>query len=144
MYNAMGLCVSKIVEKKARMATPWPDKPCPHCGETITDLVMEMVPDPDQSTSEYAAIVNRKPGGAVTCPYCEGAMEYAANGDDLVQSTKEPLRYSRPKTEERARRYGEVFLNRHDVTPEEWAGHDKGMVGAFKGSRYAEDHQHEA
>ena len=121
------------------MATPWPDKPCPHCGETITDLLMEMVPASDQATLAYKAIVDRKPGGSVTCPYCQGAVAYAANGDDLVQSWEKPLRYSRPKTEERARRYGQVFLNKRDATPEEWMAHDKGMDGAFREYRYAED-----
>jgi hypothetical protein len=100
---------------------------------------MELVPDSDQTTSEYKALCNRGPGGAVACPYCQGAVEYDANGIDLVQSVLAPLRCSRAKTEERARRYGQVFLNRNDATPEEWADHDKGMPGAFRGYRYAED-----
>src|SRR5437868_2119779 len=99
---------------------PWPDKPCPYCGEIITDLLLEMVPDVDQVTAEYKAMNNRKPGGAVTCCYCQEAIEYHVNGQDLVQSSRTPLRYSRSKTEERARNYGGVFLNKPDATPEEW------------------------
>jgi hypothetical protein len=121
------------------MATPWPDKPCPYCGHIITDLLVEMVPDDDQTTADYRAINNRQPGGAVTCPYCQSAVEYHPNGDDLVQSSRVPLRYSRPKTEARARRYGQVFLNQANTTPEEWVAHDKGMSGALGGYRYAED-----
>jgi hypothetical protein len=121
------------------MATPWPDKPCPYCGQTITDLLMEMVPDADQTTSDYKAINDRKPGGAVACPHCEGAVEYDPNGEDLVQSSRTPLRYSRAKAEDRARRYGQVFLNKPDATPEEWVADDKGMPGALRGYRYAED-----
>ena len=121
------------------MATPWPDKPCPHCRRTITDLLSEMVPDADQTTPDYKALHDRKPGGAITCPYCQGAVEYHANGDDLVASTRTPLRYSRPKTEDRARRYGQVFLNQAQTTPEEWVADDKGMPGALRGYRYAED-----
>lgn len=121
------------------MATPWPDKPCPYCGQTITDLLMEMVPDADQATPDYKAINDRRPGGAVTCLYCQGAVEYHPNGEDLVQSDRRPLRFSRPKTENRARSYGHVFLNKTDVTPEEWVAHDKGMPGAFQNYRYAED-----
>jgi hypothetical protein len=100
---------------------------------------MEMVPDADQVTADYRAINNRQPGGAVTCPYCQKAVEYHSNGDDLVQSNCVPLRYSRLKTEDRARRYGQVFLNKIDATPEEWVAHDKGMPGAFQGYKYAED-----
>jgi hypothetical protein len=121
------------------MATPWPDKPCPWCGLTITDLLLEMVPDAGQSSAEYRAIINRQPGGAITCAYCQRAIEYAANGEDLVQSDQDPLRYSRPKCEDRARRYGQVFLNKSDASPQEWLAHDKAMPGALGGYRYAED-----
>jgi len=103
------------------------------------DLVMEMVPNELQSTPDYLAIVDRRPGGAVACPYCQGAIEYHENGEDLIQSDRSPLRYSRPKTEMRAKRYGEVFLGKDDATPEEWLAHDKAMPGAFRGYRYAED-----
>src|SRR5262249_1428102 len=72
------------------MATPWPDKPCPSCGQTITDLLLEMVPDADQATADYRAISQRQPGGAVTCPYCQTAVEYHPNGADLVQSSRVP------------------------------------------------------
>ena len=121
------------------MATPWPDKPCPHCQQTITDLLSEMVPDSDQATPDYRALNARKPGGAITCPYCQGALEYDPNGEDLVFSRQTPLRYSRAKTEDRAKKYGQVFLNKADITPEEWIADDKGMPGALRGYRYAED-----
>jgi hypothetical protein len=121
------------------MATPWPDKPCPHCQQTITDLLSEMVPDADQATPDYRAINARQSGGAITCPYCQGAVEYDPNGEDLVASRRTPLRYSRTKTEDRARKYGQVFLNKADTTPEEWVADDKGMPGALRGYRYAED-----
>jgi hypothetical protein len=121
------------------MATPWPDKPCPYCGQIITDLLLEMVPDTDRGTAAYRAINDRKPGGAVTCPYCQQGVEYDQNGDDLVSSSKTPLRYSRAKTEERAKVFGQIFLNRADTPPEEWAAQDKGMPGAFRDYRYAED-----
>jgi hypothetical protein len=121
------------------MATPWPDKPCPYCGQTLTDLLLEMVPEADQLTPDYQAVTNRQPGGAVTYPYCQRGVEYHVNGQDLVQSNRNPLRYSRPKTEDRARSYGPVFLNRAETTPEEWIAHDKGMAGALRGYRYAED-----
>jgi hypothetical protein len=100
---------------------------------------MEMVPDADQATAEYVAINARQPGGAVACAYCRGAIEYHSNGEDLVQSSKTPLRYSRRKTEDRAKNYGRVFLKKLDATPEEWVADDKGMPGALQGYRYAED-----
>ena len=65
--------------------------------------------------------------------------EYHANGEDLIPSSRAPLRFSRVKTENRARRYGEIFLNRLGLTPEEWVADDKGMPGALRGYRYAED-----
>jgi hypothetical protein len=51
----------------------------------------------------------------------------------MTSSNRIPLRYSRPKTEDRAARYGQVFLNKADATPEEWVAHDKGMIGALGG-----------
>jgi len=126
------------------MATPWPDKPCPHCQQTITDLLSEMVPDPDQATPDYKTLNNRQPGGAIACPYCQEAVEYDRNGQDLVASSRPPLRSSRAKTEDRARKYGQVFLSKPDATPEEWLADDKGMDGALRGYRYAEDPRGEA
>jgi hypothetical protein len=124
---------------KSFMATPWPDKPCPHCQQTITDLLSEMVPDSDQATADYLALNARKPRRAITCPCCGGAVEYAPNGEDLVASQRMPLRYSRAKTEDRAAKYGQVFLGKADTTPEEWLADDKGMPGALRSYRYAED-----
>jgi hypothetical protein len=98
-----------------------------------------MVPNSDQSTPNYHAVTNRQPGGAVICPYCQRRVEYHVNGHDLVQSNRGPLRYSRPKTEDRARNYGQVFLNQAGTTPKEWVAHDKGMPGALQGYRYVED-----
>lgn len=121
------------------MATPWPDKPCPHCQQIITDLLIEMVSDADQATPHYRALNGRSPGGAITCPYCQGAVEYDPNGEDLVVASRTPLHYSREKTEDRARKYGQVFLNKADATPEEWISDDKGMAGALRGYKYAED-----
>jgi hypothetical protein len=65
--------------------------------------------------------------------------EYDQNREDLVRSSRTPLRYSRAKTEERAKVFGQVFLNQPDTSPEEWAAQDKGMPGAFGGYRYSED-----
>jgi hypothetical protein len=121
------------------MATPWPDKPCPYCGRIITDLLIEMVRDVDQASADYKALNDRNPGGAITCPYCQEVVEYDPNGEDLVRSRRTPLRYSRPKTEDRAKQYGQVFLNQPNTTPAEWVDHDKGMAGALRGYRYAED-----
>jgi hypothetical protein len=98
-----------------------------------------MVPDAAQTSADYKAITARRPGGAITCAYCQGAVEYHTNGDDLVASARTPLRYSRHKCEDRARNYGQVFLNKADATPEEWLAHDKGMSGALRGYKYAED-----
>lgn len=103
------------------------------------DLLMEMVPDKAQLTPDYRAIIARQPGGSVTCAYCQAAVEYDTNGEDLVRSNRVPLRYSRSKTEDRARRYGQVFLDKPDATPEEWLAHDKGIPGAFRDYQYAED-----
>ena len=121
------------------MATPWPDKPCPYCHQVITDLLLEMVLDAEKMTADYRAINNRTPGGAITCPYCQQAVEYDSNGEDLVQSNRVPLRYSRSKTEARAQSYGQIFLNQPWTSVEEWAEEDKGMPGAFRGYQYAED-----
>jgi hypothetical protein len=56
-----------------------------------------------------------------------------------VASSGTPLRYARAKTEDRARKYGPVFLNKAGATPEECIADDKAMPGALRGYRYAED-----
>lgn len=70
------------------MASPWPDQPCPHpgCLHHIRDLLAEMVPNEDQAKPEFKAVVGQKPGGAITCPYCQGAVEYDVDGKTLVIS----------------------------------------------------------
>jgi hypothetical protein len=117
---------------------PWPIKPCPHCENIITDLLSEMVPDSDQMSADFKALVDRKPGGAITCPYCQGAVEYADNGDDLVVSQRVPLRYSRGKVEARAAEFAKLFPGT-DASPQAWISSDKGMAGALAKYRYAED-----
>jgi hypothetical protein len=59
-------------------ASPWPNQPCPYadCGRLIKDLLAEMVPDKDQARPEFKAVVTQGQGGAVTCPYCQKAVEY--------------------------------------------------------------------
>jgi hypothetical protein len=118
---------------------PWPNQPCPHCGNTITDLLAEMVPGESQKTAGYAALVKCEPGGSIACPYCQGSVEYATNGDELRVSLREPLRYSRHKVEDRAKKFAELFLERPDCSPEEWIAQDRMMPGALRGYRYAED-----
>lgn len=98
-----------------------------------------MVPDEWQGTPEYAALVKNEPGGAITCPYCSGSVEFAANGNDLVVSEKTPLRFSRSKIESRAQRFGQIFLGQADTTPQEWMETDRGMPGALERYHYAED-----
>src|SRR5437660_130559 len=89
-------------------ASPWPNQPCPQrgCGRQIRDLLAEMVPDNEQSSAEFKAVVGQQPGGAITCPFCQGAVEYEADGKTLVASQRTPLRYSRTKMERRAKDYG--------------------------------------
>ena len=93
----------------------------------------------DRASPDCKAINNRMPGGAITCPYCQEAVEYDPNGEDLVASNRAPLHYSRRKVEERARIFGQVFLSKPNLGPEEWAERDKGMPGAFRGYQYVED-----
>ncbi|HYT94948.1 MAG TPA: hypothetical protein VEL76_39895 [Gemmataceae bacterium] len=120
------------------MATPWPNKPCPHCGRQITDLLAEMVDPSRKGSPEQKALIGLRPGGAITCPYCQGAIEYSAAGE-LVQSTRTPLRYSRSLIEQRTQDYGDHFHGNPHLTPEEWIELDKAMPGALKAYRYAED-----
>lgn len=118
---------------------PWPNKPCPHCGNLITDLLTEMVPDAQQASPEFKALVTGRPGGAIACPYCQAALEFADNGEDLQGSAREPLRYSRVKVEDRAKRFAEIILEQPHCSPEEWMAQDRQMPGALRGYRYAED-----
>src|SRR5437763_395420 len=87
---------------------PWPHQPCPHlgCGQEIRDLLAEMVANSDQATPEFRAVVGQTPGGSITCPYCQRAVEYDMDGNSLVVSARQPLRYSRTKMEIRAMDYG--------------------------------------
>lgn len=80
-----------------------------------------MVPDADQSKPEFKALVGQAPGGAITCPYCQGSVEYSLDGNSLVVSARTPLRYSRNKMERRAKDYGDQKTPPDPrMTPEQW------------------------
>jgi hypothetical protein len=99
-----------------------------------------MVPDEEQTKPEFKAVVTQTPGGAITCPYCQEAVEYQADGRTLGKSARDPLRYSRTKMEARARDYGNQKNPADpDMTPEEWIEEEKLMPGALLGYRYTED-----
>ena len=123
-------------------ASPWPNQPCPYtdCNRLIKDLLAEMVPNEDQAKPEFKAVVTQAQGGAITRPYCQGSVEYQADGKTLGRSARQPLRYSWSKMEARARDYGNQ-KNPPDphMTPEEWIAEEKLMSGALQGYRYAED-----
>jgi hypothetical protein len=99
-----------------------------------------MVASTDQGAPEFRALIGQTPGGAITCPYCQGAVEYAMDGQSLVISARMPLRYSRTKMELRAKDYGSQ-KNPPDLamTPEQWVAEEKLMAGALRGYRYVED-----
>lgn len=121
---------------------PWPDQACPHpgCGQQIRDLLAEMVPDAEHPTPEFRAVISQRPGGAITCPYCQGAVEYTTDGKSLNVSAQPPLRYSREKMEMRARDYGsQKSPPDPGMTPEQWVAEEKLMPGALQAYRYIED-----
>jgi len=121
---------------------PWPHQPCPHpgCGQEIRDLLAEMVPNADQATPEFGAVVGQTPGGAITCPYCQRAVEYDIDGQSLKVSARRPLRYSRVKMTLRARDYGSQKTPPDPaMTPEQWVAEEKLMPGALQGYTYVED-----
>ena len=123
---------------------PWPDQPCPHpdCGQRIRDLLAEMVPNTEQTKPEFLAVVGQRPGGAITCPYCERGVEYEPDGQTLAISALVPLRYSRAKMERRANDYGNQKSPANpNLTPEEWVAEEKMMPGALQGYHYVEDMQ---
>jgi hypothetical protein len=98
-----------------------------------------MVPNVDQTSPEFKALVGERPGGAITCPYCQGAIEYEADGKSLAVSARAPLRYSRAKMELRARDYGsQKTPPEPGMTPEQWIAEEKLMPGALRAYRYAE------
>lgn len=106
----------------------------------IRDLLAEMVPNSDQAMPEFQALIRQTPGGAVTCPYCQGAVEYDSDGQSLIVSSRAPLRCSRIKMELRASDYGSQ-KNPPDLsmTPEQWVAEEKLMSGALHGYVYVED-----
>ncbi len=86
------------------------------------------------------ATPGQAPGGAITCPYCQRAVEYGVDGQSLVASTQTPLRYSRTKMELRARDYGSQKSPPDPaMTPEQWVAEEKLMPGALQGYIYVED-----
>ena len=101
---------------------------------------MEMVPSAEQVRPEFRALLGQTPGGAVTCPCCQQAVEYDGDGKSLVPSARVPFRYSRVKMERRARDYGN-HKSPPDatMTPERWVAEDKLMPGALSGYQYIED-----
>jgi hypothetical protein len=99
-----------------------------------------MVPNADQATPEFKAVLGQTPGGAITCPYCQHAVEYDRDGRALVVSARTPLRYSRAKMEMRARDFGiSKSPPVQAMTPEQWIAEEKLMPGALQGYRYVED-----
>jgi hypothetical protein len=121
---------------------PWPNQSCPHpaCGQPIRDLLAEMVPNTDHARPEFKALLGQTPGGAITCPYCQRAVEYDMDGRSLLPSTRVPLRYSRTKMERRAKDYGgQKSPPDTAMTPEQWVAEEKLMPGALHGYRYVED-----
>jgi hypothetical protein len=123
-------------------ASPWPNQPCPYadCHRVIKDLLAEMVPNDEQVKHEFKAIVTQSPGGAITCPFCQRAVEYSADGKKLNVSERTPLKYSRMKMERRAMDYGsQKNPPAPAMTPKEWVAEEKLMPGALQAYRYAED-----
>jgi len=121
---------------------PWPYQPCPHpsCRQPITDLLAEMLPNADRTSPEFKSVVGQMPGGAITCPYCQEAVEYGTDGATLAVSAKTPLRYSRAKMEMRATDYGsQKSPPDPGMTPEQWIAEEKLMPGALQGYKYVED-----
>jgi hypothetical protein len=57
--------LSLIPNGETGAMAPWPDQLCPHpdCQQRIRDLLAEMVPNADQTTPEFLAVVGQKPGG---------------------------------------------------------------------------------
>jgi hypothetical protein len=99
-----------------------------------------MVPNADQTKPAFRAVHGQTPGGAITCPYCQQAVEYDVDGQSLVVSAQVPLRYSRAKMELRARDYGSQKSPPDlAMTPEQWVAEEKLMPGALRGYTYVED-----
>lgn len=99
-----------------------------------------MVPNADQARPEFRAVVGQTPGGAITCPYCQRAVEYDRDGQSLTVSVRAPLRYSRAKMELRARDYGSQKSPPDPaMTPEKWIAEDRLMPGALREHIYVED-----
>jgi hypothetical protein len=108
--------------------------------QPIRDLLAEMVPTSDQASSEFKAVVSQVPGGAITCPYRQGPVEYEVDGQTLAVSARTPLRYSRVKMELRATDYGsQKSPPDPGITPEQWIAEEKLMPGALQGYQYVED-----
>ncbi len=85
-------------------------------------------------------MAGQMPGGAITCPYCQEAVEYEMDGKTLAISPRIPLRYSRAKIERRASDYGTQKTPPDlGMTPEQWIAEEKLMPGALQGYRYVED-----
>ncbi len=121
---------------------PWPYQLCPHpaCLQPIRDLLAEMIPSTDQAKPEFKSIVRQTPGGAITCPYCQGAVEYDTDGKSLVVSAMMPLRYSKMKMTIRAKDYGDQLIPpKNEMTPEQWIAEEKLMPGALHNYNYVED-----
>jgi hypothetical protein len=98
-----------------------------------------MTPDEAKALPGFKELLRHKPGAAINCPFCQGAVEFQDHGN-LAPSTKIPLRYSRTKMEKRAKDYGSTLSPpQPNMTPEEWIAEEKLMPGALQGYTYAED-----
>ena len=99
-----------------------------------------MAPNEEHTKPEFKAVAGQQPGGSITCPYCQEAVEYAEDGVTLVVSEIPPLCYSTTKMEQRAKDYGrQKKPPEPDMTPEQWIAEDKLMPGALQRYNYVED-----
>jgi hypothetical protein len=99
-----------------------------------------MVTNEEHVKLQFKALVAQRPGGAIACPFCQNAVEYAIDGKTLVTSQLPPFRYSRAKMERRATDYGtQKRPPDPDMTPEQWIAEEKLMAGALQGYTYVED-----
>jgi hypothetical protein len=73
---------------------------CLYCQGYIVDALLECIPVAKRSMPAFRLLFNARPGGALSCPYCNGLLGFNDAGQPQVPQPGWPVfRYGRAELE---------------------------------------------
>jgi hypothetical protein len=81
---------------------------CLYCNGYIVDALLECLPAANRLHPEYKLLFNAQPGGALACPYCNGLLGVARDGQVQTPPTGcRVFRYGRAELDQKMQADGE-------------------------------------